>query len=113
MPGRVDHRGVMGPDAANAPTLPGKPTTRTITIPREDLESNYQVLLHNDDVNEMHDVAAWLMEVFQIAHADAWAIMSEAHCTGVALCCTEPRPDAERHRDQLRSFGLSATIEPS
>ena len=88
------------------------PEVDTETVEETSFEPIYRVLLHDDDVHDMGFVADCLVRVFAIQRTDAWAIMSEAHCTGVALCCCEPRPDAERHRDKLRSYGLSATIEP-
>ena len=72
----------------------------------------WRVLLHNDDVHDMEHVVRALQQVFAFALADARAVMSEAHCTGVALCKIEARPEAEKHRDALRSFGLTATVEP-
>jgi len=83
-----------------------EPTTETRTAPR------WRVLLHDDDVNDMDFVVRALQEVFAFPRADARAVMSEAHCTGVALCKIEGRPAAEKHRDGLRSFGLTSTIEP-
>jgi ATP-dependent Clp protease adapter protein ClpS len=37
--------------------------------------------------------------------------MFEAHQKGLALCTVEPLEQAEFHRDQLKSFSLTATIE--
>ncbi len=71
----------------------------------------FRVLLHNDDVNDTNFVTHCLIEVLSISAPNARAIMSEAHCTGVAICTIESRPEAEHHRDRLRAFGLSSTIE--
>lgn len=79
---------------------------------RTGLSPSYRVLLHNDDVHDMGFVARCLVSVFSLPWADAWAIMSEAHHTGVGLCRVEPLEPAEFHRDQLQSFGLTATVEP-
>lgn len=87
-----------------------KPASRSETSERT--APRWRVLLHNDDVSDMELVVQALQQVFGFGTADARAVMSEAHCTGVALCKIEGRPDAEKHRDGLRSFGLTATIEP-
>lgn len=79
--------------------------------PKSELCPRYRVLLHNDDVNAMDYVAYCVARVFALEWADAWAIMSEAHHTGIGLCTIEPFEPAEFHRDQLRSFGLDSTIE--
>ena len=71
----------------------------------------YRVLLHNDSVNEMEYVARCVARVFALEWGEAWAVMSEAHNTGVGLCTVEPFEPAEFHRDQLRSFDLDSTIE--
>ena len=84
--------------------------TRVRTKPRT--ERLWRVLLHNDDVNDMDHVVRALQQVFGFALADARAVMNEAHCTGVGLCKIEARAAAEKHRDGLRSFGLTATVEP-
>lgn len=79
---------------------------RTCLAPR------YRVLLHDDDVHDMGFVASCVSSVFALPWSDAWAVMMEAHCTGVGLCCIEAREKAEGHRDRLRSLGLTATVEP-
>lgn len=96
-------------------TRTNKQTTEKTATELEEFpsfEPDYEVLLHNDDVHDMEFVADCLMRVFRLRRPDAWAIMSEAHCTGVAICRYEPRPEAVKHRDKLRSFGLSSTAEP-
>lgn len=77
------------------------------------LAPQYNVLLHNDDYNAMHDVVKALCETFRFKTEEASAIMLEAHSEGVALCKTEPLEHAELHRDQLQAQGLIATIEPA
>jgi len=80
----------------------------TIELPQ------YKVLLHNDDQNAMDHVVRAVRLVFCFDTARCRRIMLEAHQNGVALCAIEPLEQAELHRDhQLRSFSLTATIEPS
>lgn len=93
----------------------GSPATRpgtvidqqTVTLPP------YTVLLHNDDHNSMEHVVHSLMRVFRYEQKVCERIMREAHDKGMALCAVEPLEQAELHRDQLRSFSLTATIEPA
>ena len=92
-------------------TLPSaKPGTvldqRTMRVPL------YKVLLHNDDRNTMEHVVKALMHVFRFSKPVSERIMMEAHLNVVAICTVEPLEQAELHRDQLRSFSLTATIEP-
>lgn len=79
---------------------------RTAHIPR------YKVLLHNDDINTMDHVVTALMRVFRFDRHVCERIMAEAHKNGLALCTIEPFEQAELHRDQLKAFSLTATIEP-
>ena len=97
--------------------------TTTLTRPREtvipvvadhadqDLEKVCQVVLHNDDHNEGGHVALCLMRVFGHADQLAWKIMMEAHRNGRAIAEVESETPAIKHRDELRSCGLSATVE--
>ncbi len=71
----------------------------------------YKVLLHNDDHNTMDHVVRSLMMVFRFGKAESERIMFEAHRNGIALCAIEPLEQAELHRDQLRSFSLTASLE--
>jgi ATP-dependent Clp protease adaptor protein ClpS len=72
----------------------------------------YKVLLHNDDNNDMgHVLSALAKAVPQLTEADAQAIMLEAHNSGVALVIACPLEHAEMYHDNLRSYGLIATIE--
>lgn len=84
--------------------------TSTETLPKpEDL---YQVILHNDDHNTMEHVVRCLMRVFGHPEPLAIKIMLEAHERGRAIAEVEAETPARRHRDQLQSFGLTATVEP-
>jgi len=92
------------------------PLTRPVTVPVADRQTMhvplYKVLLHNDDHNTMEHVVRVLLRVFKFDKERCEQIMLETHNHGVALCAVEPLEQAEHHRDQLRSFSLSATIEP-
>ena len=71
-----------------------------------------QVVLHNDDVNAVEHVVNCLQTVFAHHPSLAAKIMMEAHEKGRAIAEVETETPALEHRDQLRSFGLSSTVEP-
>ena len=74
-------------------------------------EESCQVVLHNDDVNEGGYVAGCLMRVFGHGRDLAWKLMMEANDRGRSIAEVESETPAIKHRDQLRSMGLSATVE--
>jgi ATP-dependent Clp protease adaptor protein ClpS len=76
----------------------------------QDIESMWEVLLHNDDHNEMEYVLMSLMKVFSHPAQLACKIMVEAHQRGSAVAEVEGRSEAEKHCEQLRALGLSSTI---
>jgi ATP-dependent Clp protease adapter protein ClpS len=69
------------------------------------------VVLYNDDVNSMEHVVKCLMQIFKHPESLAVKIMLEAHQKGKAIAEVESRTPAELHKDQLISYGLTATIE--
>lgn len=71
-----------------------------------------QVVLHNDDVNSVEYVVNCLQIVFAYNISLAAKVMLEAHMRGRAIAEVEAESPALEHRDQLRSYGLSATVEP-
>ena len=75
------------------------------------LEDTWQVILHNDDRNDMDHVVRTLMRVFGHGEELAAKIMLEAHDAGRAIAEVEAETPARRHREQLQSYGLVATIE--
>lgn len=73
----------------------------------------YRVLLHNDPVNTRDYVVATLqMVVPQLSEQDAVAVMLAAHNTGVGLVIVCDQEPAEFYSEQLKSKGLTSTIEP-
>jgi len=74
------------------------------------LEDFFQVILFNDDHNSMAHVVHCLMQVFAHPEALAVKIMLEAHDRGKAIAEVEAETPARLHRDQLTSFGLTATV---
>ena len=73
----------------------------------------YRVLLHNDSVNTRDYVVSTLqMVVPQLSEQDAVAVMLAAHNTGVGLVIVCDQEPAEFYSEQLKSKGLTSTIEP-
>ena len=87
----------------------GSPVVGTETGTR--LEDMYQVILFNDDVNTMEHVVKALTRIFGHSEQLAVKIMLEAHERGKAVAEVEPEERARLHRDQLQSYGLTATVE--
>ena len=71
-----------------------------------------QVVLHNDDKNTVAHVVHCLQLVFAYDVSMAAKIMLEAHERGKAIAEVEAKSLAVVHCDQLRSYGLSVTVEP-
>lgn len=79
---------------------------------QQQLFDPYKVLLHNDEHHEMSYVMDALVKaVPQLSRSQAEEIMMEAHQTGTALVIVCPLEHAEMYCDQIKSFGLRATIE--
>jgi ATP-dependent Clp protease adapter protein ClpS len=74
-------------------------------------EGIYEVVLHNDDHNTMAHVVRCLMRVFGHTEPLAAKIMVEAHERGKAVAEVESETPARLHHDQLRSYGLTVTLE--
>lgn len=75
------------------------------------MERPCQVVLHNDDVNTFEHVIRCLMRVFGHTAVLAGKIAMETHTRGRSIAEVESRDQAMLHRDQLVSYGLSATVE--
>ncbi len=73
----------------------------------------YKVLLHNDPHNAMEHVVEVLMTTIpRMKPPQAIAVMMEAHNTGVGLVIVCDLEHAEFYCEQLKSHGLTSTIEP-
>ncbi len=101
----------------HAPAKKPKPRVTPSKTPKDHDQSTpaaediCQVILHNDDHNEAGYVAECLMRVFGHGEDLAVKIMMEAHQKGRAIAEVETESPAIQHRDQLRGFGLSSTVE--
>lgn len=90
--------------------------TKTVTKPKAGQSVQHepmcQVVLHDDDNNTVAHVIHCLQLVFAYDLSMATKIMLEAHERGKAIAEVEGKAAALDHRDQLRAYGLSATVEP-
>ncbi|MGF1472764.1 MAG: ATP-dependent Clp protease adaptor ClpS, partial [Rubrobacteraceae bacterium] len=94
-------------------TLATETTPRETTRRRTTQEPPYKVILHNDDYTPMEHVVATLRKVIpRMSTRRAVSIMLEAHTKGKAVATKTHKELAELYQDQLRSEGLTATIEP-
>lgn len=71
----------------------------------------WNVLLHDDDINTVEFVAKTLVSLTNLAARDAFATTIEVHEQGVAVILTTHREHAELVQEQLTSCRLTATIE--
>ena len=88
---------------------------KTIELPGSDLKVQhadlYEIILFNDDVNSVEHVIESLVRVFGHTPQLAVKITLEAHRRGRAIAEVESREQAQLHKDQLQSLGLTAEIE--
>ena len=76
------------------------------------LDSQWQVILWNDDVNEMGHVVLALMRVFGHNRQIAEKLMMDAHRNGKTVAEVEDKEDAQTHKDVLQNdWGLTVEIE--
>jgi ATP-dependent Clp protease adaptor protein ClpS len=73
----------------------------------------WNVLLHNDDVNDMLYVADTITELTSLNRHDAVLRMLEAHNKGIALLLSTHREHAELLCEQFVSKHLTVTAEPA
>lgn len=91
-------------------TLIRKPRTAP---PKVDKLPPWNVLLHNDSVNEMGYVVETIIELTRLNPRQALFRMIEAHKAGVALLLTTHREHAELLCEQFASKYLTVTVEPA
>ncbi len=80
--------------------------------PKRNALPPWNVLLHNDDVNDIVFVADTIIELTTLNREDAVLRTLEAHQRGLALLLTTHREHAELLQEQFTSKRLSVTIEP-
>ena len=102
----------MSQPTAQAPTrapVTPKPSPKT---PTERLPL-WNVLLHNDEVNEMGFVIESLCRFARLSVPTATRCTMEAHKKGLSLVLATHREHAELVAEQLTSLRLTVTIEPA
>jgi ATP-dependent Clp protease adaptor protein ClpS len=85
---------------------------------RVDTPRLWRVLLHNDDYTTQEFVV-WVLEtVFNMAHADAYAVMMHVHQSGVGVAglftrdVAETKVKATQRLAEQHEYPLLVTIEP-
>jgi len=73
----------------------------------------WDVLLHNDDLNEMDYVVETIVSLTALEPQMAIECMLEAHKNGLALLLATHREHAELLQEQFTSKRLTVTIQPS
>jgi len=96
------------PAPTRAPVTPNpSPKTPTERLPL------WNVLLHNDEVNEMGFVIESLCRFARLSVPTATRCTMEAHKKGLSLVLATHREHAELVAEQLTSLRLTVTIEPA
>ncbi|MEY5031543.1 MAG: hypothetical protein RL354_574 [Planctomycetota bacterium] len=90
-----------------APSSKPSPKTPTETLPP------WNVLLHNDEVNDMGFVIESLCRFARLSVPAATRCTMEAHKKGLSLVLATHREHAELVAEQLTSLRLTVTIEPA
>ncbi len=94
------------PDSESAvKTLPAPPRVHRL--------KPWDVLLHNDDVNDMDYVVETIVSLTALEPQMAVECMVEAHKNGLALLLATHREHAELLQEQFTSKRLTVTIQPS
>jgi ATP-dependent Clp protease adaptor protein ClpS len=88
-----------------------KTIVTTVTDPLVLMSDLWQVTLFNDDVNSFEHVVISLMKVFGHTSDLAIKITIDAHKNGKSVAEVEEENHANRHKQQLQSLGLTASIE--
>ena len=100
----------MSQNTVDAPIRPSpapSPRTPTETLPP------WNVLLHNDEVNDMGFVVESLCRFARLSVPTATRCTMEAHKKGLSLVLATHREHAELGAEQLTSLRLTVTIEPA
>jgi ATP-dependent Clp protease adaptor protein ClpS len=100
------------------------PKVRDRAAPEFDIQERvehpklWKVLLHNDDYTTQEFVV-WVLEtVFNMPHADAYAVMMHVHQSGVGIAglftrdVAETKVKATQRLAEQHEFPLLVTIEP-
>ncbi len=75
------------------------------------LKPKYQVILHNDEVNDLRRAAEILTQEIRLSWQEALRIVREAHTQGRATVGVWVWEEALRYCRRLRFRGLTSTVE--
>ncbi|HTB63486.1 MAG TPA: ATP-dependent Clp protease adaptor ClpS [Opitutales bacterium] len=102
--------GMVSAPMAASPTHPGlEPTLRTHTVP--ELQSSWNVVVMNDDVNGMIYVVHVFRQVFGYETEKARRHMLEVHNQGRSVVWSGGREAAEHYIHLLQQWHLRAQLE--
>jgi ATP-dependent Clp protease adaptor protein ClpS len=91
--------------------MPALETPESETKDQADLDSVWNVIVHNDPVNLMSYVAMVFRRVFGFPREKAERHMLEVHNHGRSIVWTGCREEAELYVQQLHAHLLLATLE--
>ena len=91
--------------------MPALDTPEIKTKDKSDLDSVWNVVVHNDPVNLMSYVALVFRRVLGFSRTQAEKHMMEVHNSGRSIVWTGEREKAELYVQQLHSHLLLATLE--
>ena len=83
----------------------------TVTKNKHKHHPKYNVVLHNDDVNDMYYVVFMLNKVLGMSAETAHTHMIEAHETGRSILITCELEHAEFYKQGLNDGGITASIQ--
>lgn len=102
----------------NTPRAQSVPQIKPIPVYETELEPNYWVIIHNDDVTPMDFVVHILASIFQVDGPAAVHIMYTAHYHGSAYVQCLPKQEAQNRigRAQfaagIEGYPLRFSMEP-
>lgn len=114
----VTKRKLSMPEAAQSVPIPIEEGSQSTAVktrpapPKVDRLPPWNVLLHNDDLNDMGYVVEAIIMLTSLRPECAIERMFEAHKTGMALLLSTHQEHAELLQEQFASKGLVTTIEP-
>lgn len=91
--------------------MPALDTPKNKTKDKSDLDSVWNVVVHNDPVNLMSYVAMVFRRVFGFPREKAERHMMEVHKSGRSIVWSGSREEAELYVQQLHSHLLLSTLE--
>ncbi|KAK4523150.1 hypothetical protein GAYE_PCTG36G1041 [Galdieria yellowstonensis] len=90
-----------------------KPKRKTKKEKKEELEHNWRVLLHNDDIHTFDYVITAIVSVVKtVSRKKAHRVTMEAHSCGVSTVTTTWKQLAEEYCLGLQRYGLTTSIAP-